>query len=560
LKRRQLNFTQLRERAEQAIAEGQASLSLDQDGSKALELSHLVEELRVYQAELEIQNDELIEAQERIAVTMERYRRFFEHLPVPAIVVDASGFIVETNDQACDVLDISRHAALQRGSLFQLFDFPSRTRLHSLMRTVLEARPYTLESMTLKVSGSEREAFFDVHVMPLGEQSLKERQILVVLVDRSAEQALRALSLELMQAKLAAEQADAAKSAFLANMGHELRTPMNALIGLSNLLLDDTDEMTPRQRDYLLKIHDSAAALSSLFNDILDYSKIEVGSLRLESMPLNLDNILDRTRQLFVPCADEKGLGLSCTRAPEVPAVLAGDHLRIQQVLDHLVDNAIEFTERGRVRVRVELAVAPERAASRTAVSERILLRFSIDDTGVGLTPEQCQALFAPFQQADMSASRIHGGAGLGLSLSQRLVELMGGEIGVESVVGEGSTFWFQVPLRLVETFERPAPGALVRRASAVSASPPVQPPEPGSVRPLDLATLYPKLKTLAWMLDSRQSRARRLNIEIESLLLGSSIQADYAPIAAAIVRLDFETALSGLRHLAQQQGWNLPS
>lgn len=558
MKRRPLNFTQLRERAERAIAEGQAGLSLDPDGSRALELSHLVEELRIYQAELEIQNDELIHAQERIAGAMERYRRLFEHLPVPAVVVDTGGFIVETNEQACEVLGISRHVALQRGSLFQLFDFPSRTRLHGLMRTALESGPYQLESMALK-SSRDGAAFFDVHIMPLSETTPSDRQILVVLVDRSAEQALRALSLELMQAKLAAEQADAAKSAFLANMGHELRTPMNALIGLSNLLLDDTDEMTPRQRDYLLKIHDSAAALSSLFNDILDYSKIEAGSLRLESMPLNLDNILDRTRQLFVPRADEKGLGLSCTRAPEVPAVLAGDHLRIQQVLDHLVDNAIEFTERGRVRVRVELAAAPERAASRTAVGERILLRFSIDDTGIGLTPEQCKTLFAPFQQADMSASRVHSGTGLGLSLSQRLVELMGGEIGVESRVGEGSTFWFKVPLRLVETFERPAPGALVRRASAVSASPPVQPPKPGSVRPLDLAALYPKLKTLAWMLDSRQGRARRLTVEIESLLLGSSLQADYAPIAAAIARLDFETALSGLRHLAQQQGWNLP-
>ena len=556
MKRRQLDFNQLRERAERAIAEGQASLALDQDGSRVLELSHLIEELRVYQAELEIQNDELIQAQDHIALAMERYRRFFASLPMPAIVVDASGFIVETNEQACAVLGISRHVALQRGSLFQLFDFPSRARLHSLMRTALDVGPYQLESMALK-AGGEGEASFDVHLMPLSESRSDGLQILVVLVDRSAEQALRALSHELIQARLAAEQANAAKSAFLTNMGHELRTPMNALIGLSNLLLDGSEAMTPHQRDYLLKIHDSAAALSGLLNDILDYSKVDSGYLRLESTPLNLDNILDRTRQLYMPCAEEKGLAFSCVRAPEVPPVLAGDSLRIQQVLDHLVDNAIEFTERGGVCVGVVLVAAPARVASKTAAGERLVLRFSIEDTGIGLTPEQCQALFAPFQQADMSASRVHGGTGLGLSLCQRLVELMSGEIGVESRLGEGSTFWFTVPLRLVDIADyaasrvppATAPITTLKRTSERRATP----------RRLDLDALHPKLQTLAWMLDNRQSRARRLSHEIESWLQGSALQADYAPIATAIARLDFEQALARVRRLAQKQSWNLP-
>ncbi|ADC63234.1 ATP-binding protein [Allochromatium vinosum] len=556
MKRRPLDFNQLRERAERAIAEGQASLALDQDGSRVLELSHLIEELRVYQAELEIQNDELIQAQDHIALAMERYRRFFASLPMPAIVVDASGFIVETNEQACEVLGISRHVALQRGSLFQLFDFPSRTRLHSLMRTVLDVGPYQLESMALK-AGGEGEASFDVHLMPLSESRSDGRQILVVLVDRSAEQALRALSHELIQAKLAAEQANVAKSAFLANMGHELRTPMNALIGLSNLLLDGSEAMTPHQRDYLLKIHDSAAALSSLLNDILDYSKVESGYLRLESTPLNLDNILDRTRQLYMPCAEEKGLAFSCVRAPEVPPVLAGDPLRIQQVLDHLVDNAIEFTERGSVRVGVVLVAAPARVASKTAAGERLVLRFSIEDTGIGLTPEQCQALFAPFQQADMSASRVHGGTGLGLSLCQRLVELMSGEIGVESRLGEGSTFWFTVPLRLVDIADYAASRASPATAPIAASERPSE--RCATPRRLDLDALHPKLQTLAWMLDNRQSRARRLSREIESWLQDSALQADYAPIAAAIARLDFEQALAGVRRLAQKQSWNLP-
>ncbi|MTW20351.1 ATP-binding protein [Allochromatium palmeri] len=554
MKPRHFSLNRLRERAERAIAEGQANLALNQDGAKALEISQLIEELRVYQAELEIQNDELIQVQERMAVAMDRYQQLFEYLPVPAIVIDAGGFIVETNEQACAVLGISRHVALHRGSLFQLFDFPSRTRLHSLMRAPLDACPCQLESMVLR-NGGGGNLYFDVHIMPLSEHTPNDRQMLVALVDRSAEQSLHTLSRELMQAKLAAEQASATKSAFLANMGHELRTPMNALIGLSNLLLDEAVAMTAHQRDYLLKIHDSAAALSSLLNDILDYSKIEAGSLHLESIPLNLDNLLDRTHRLFAPRADEKGLDFSCLKAPEVPTVLAGDPLRIQQVLNHLVDNAIEFTERGRIQVRVARSTDPEPIAIQTTGSEQITLRFSIEDTGIGLSPEQYQSLFTPFQQADMSASRTHGGTGLGLSISQRLVELMGGMISVESRPGEGSTFWFEVPLRLVEVPD----DSRGEFCTTLLAAPRDQSPETRAVtRPIDLDELYPKLKTLAWMLDSRQSRARRLSLEIESLLQGSALEADYGLIAAAIAQLDFETALSGLRGLAQQQGWNL--
>ena len=562
MKPRHFNIAKLRERAEQAIADGQAKLALSiaTDDTTTLELSHLIEELRVYQAELEIQNDELIQAQDHIAVAMERYRRLFDHLPVPAIVVDTSGFIVESNDQACAVLGINPHAAYHRGSLFQLFDFPGRTRLHGLMRTPLESGPYCLEAMTLK-SSVDGPLFFDVYIMPLNERATPERQILVALVDRSAEQALRALSRELMQAKLAAEQANIAKSACLANMGHELRTPMNALIGLSNLLLDDDDPITAHQRDYLLKIHDSAVALSSLLNDILDYSKIETGSLHLESSPLNLDSILERTRQLFAPCAEAKGLVFNCEKAPEVPAVLAGDALRVQQVLDHLVDNAIEFTQHGQVSVRIDLA-----SQSMTAFNSQqpLIVRFTIRDTGQGLSAEQLHALFAPFQQGDMSASRVHGGTGLGLSISQRLVELMNGEIGVESHPGAGSTFWFTVPFQGSETAADSAHEKPAKHLSAATLAARVPRPLVDAARleakPLNLADLYPKLKTLAWMLDNRQSRARQLNTDIESLLHGSSLQDDYAPIATAITQLDFDTALVALRQLAQHYDWNLTS
>lgn|GEM_PF-6425318 len=550
MNRHRPNFTQLRERAERAIAEGKAGLALDPGGEKALELSHLIEELRIYQAELELQNEELIQAQERLAGVMERYRRLFESLPIPALVVDANGFIVETNQQAHAELGIS-HVALQRGSLFQLFDFPSRTRLHSLMRTRRDVGLHRLECMALK-SGGEGKTCYDLHLLSLTLGPADERQLLVVLVDRSAEQALHLLSQELMQAKQAAEQANAAKGAFLANMGHELRTPMNALIGFSTLLLEGHESMTPHQRDYLQKIHDAASALSSLINDILDYSQVASGDLHLTPRPLDLDALLERTCQLYGPSAEKKGLAFSSLRDLDVPQVLAGDPLRLQQVLDHLVDNAIAFTERGSVQIRVERATPPESSGAPTTDPGCIRVRFAIEDTGCGLTPEQCQGLFVPFQQGNMSASRGHGGAGLGLSLSRGLVERMGGEIGVESQLGAGSRFWFTVPLRLVEGTEQDALEPVPTDTPAPSA-PPVT-----ATQPLDLDTLHLKLQTLVWMLDNRQGRARRLSHEIEFLVQGSDLEADYAPIAAAIARLDFEEALIGVRGLLRTHNWDL--
>jgi signal transduction histidine kinase/CheY-like chemotaxis protein len=403
------------------------------------ELGEMADALAVFKRT----RDDVIRLSREIVQEHETLELTLNTLTEGVLMYGSNGELYVWNKAAATVLGLSedlfegREFATVAAALAERGDFPGRYSIDSptLYHDVLEDMLGTEEAVTYETT------FNDGRTVQTSRFRLPDDRMVTVHIDITRRKKAEA---ELIAAREAAEQAAKAKSAFLATMSHEIRTPMNGVMSMVQVL--EQTGLSPEQREMTTVIHDSADALLTVINDILDFSKIEAGRLDIETLEFSLIDVVESVGHLLAGRAEQSGLDLIVDVDPHLPSRLSGDPTRIRQILLNLGGNAIKFTEHGNVEINVRLV--PGAAAVDGA---RIMVEIEVIDTGIGLSPEQQERLFRPFEQADTSTARKYGGTGLGLSICRQLVEIMGGEIGVLSAPNQGSRFWFKLPLTVVD-------------------------------------------------------------------------------------------------------------
>ncbi|WP_417696967.1 two-component sensor histidine kinase BarA [Psychromonas sp.] len=328
-------------------------------------------------------------------------------------------------------------------------------------------------------------------------------------------------NIELDITRKEAQQAASVKSEFLANMSHELRTPLNGVIGFARQLLKT--KMTNNQVDYLQTIERSAGNLLNIINDILDFSKLEAGKLDLEYIPFDIRDSIDETMHLLAQSAHEKNIELSMIVAPDVPQELVGDAMRLQQILTNLIGNAVKFTEKGNIEVKIE------RTEPENDTDKCIKLKFTISDTGIGISKDQQEQLFKAFGQADSSITRQYGGTGLGLVITQKLVRQMKGAIDLTSTPNAGSTFWFTVVIE--KSSRTPLTSLPLERLAERS----VLAYESNAYAVRACSELLEEWQTNATIIDNQEQWQQSLNKNYDSIVIGHSNNLDINPLLTAI-------------------------
>jgi PAS domain S-box-containing protein len=369
--------------------------------------------------------------------------------PASVVITDLDASIQYVNPKFTDVTGYTAAEAIGQNPRILKSGQTAQAVYQQLWDKMRNGQPWHGEIINKRKNG---EIYWeDVHIAPVKSSGggvshyvavktdITERRQAALELERHRnhlEELVSTRTVELAQSKEAADAANRAKSAFLTNMSHEIRTPMNAIIGMSYLVLKT--ELTARQRDYIRKIQGSSRHLLGIINDILDFSKIEAGKLAIENADFELEKVLDNVADLIGDKTSAKGLELVFDIGRDVPRHLRGDSLRLGQILINYSNNAVKFTERGEINIAISVKEQSE---------HEVLLHCAVHDTGIGLTAAQIGRLFQSFSQADTSTTRKFGGTGLGLVIAKKLAELMGGEVGVDSEPGKGSTFWFTARL-----------------------------------------------------------------------------------------------------------------